>query len=287
VNLFFIMSKAKTNKHINLTTTEWNQKVVLPVSVGGGILSALITYFFICPHLRKRVEIEHALVEEELKAEAEAEEVGYAKGEEEAEYDEDGKIDKGEAMAEGPLDEKKNGEDTIRDDPDKVDKEDDLKKSKHVILRGLDWVAENTIRQDLKAQSLAENHRAAHLWDTSAEYDGKVEHLFSFLQVFTACLASFAHGSNDVANAIAPMSAVIDIYNTGVFNSKAPVQRWLLAIGGVGIALGFAIFGYRIIKAVGYKLIVISPSRGFCIELAASLSVSLASFLSIPVSTTQ
>lgn len=146
---------------------------------------------------------------------------------------------------------------------------------------------ESTYNQDLHTQSMAENHRASKIWEHGEEYDRDAEHLFNFIQVFTACLNSFAHGANDVANAIAPLSAILYIYQNGSIESKTGVQKWLLAAGGAGIVLGLLLYGYKVMKSLGYKLTKLSPSRGASAELAASLTVVTASFLSIPVSSTQ
>jgi phosphate/sulfate permease len=148
-------------------------------------------------------------------------------------------------------------------------------------------IAASTYGQDLEKQSMEENHRAAAIWDAGEEYDHDAERLFNFIQVFTACLNSFGHGANDVANAIAPLSAVWMIYQTGVVESKTGVQKWLLAMGGAFIVIGLATFGYRVMKSLGYKLTKLSASRGSCAELGASLTVVTASFLGIPVSSTQ
>jgi phosphate/sulfate permease len=145
----------------------------------------------------------------------------------------------------------------------------------------------NTYNQDLQTQSFKESHRAEIIWDYGENYDPDAEHLFNFIQVFTACLNSFGHGANDVANAIAPLSAIFSIYQTGEVAAKTGVQKWLLAMGGAFIVLGLLLFGYRVMKSLGYKLTKLSPSRGSCAELAASLTVVTASFLAIPVSSTQ
>jgi phosphate/sulfate permease len=147
--------------------------------------------------------------------------------------------------------------------------------------------ADNTYNQDLRAQSLHENEGAAEIWAHGEVFDPKAEELFTYIQVFTACLNSFAHGANDVANAIAPVSAVLSIYHTGSAESKSTVPKWILAYGGVGLVVGLLIFGYRVMKSIGYKLTMLSPSRGACAELSASLFVVTASFLGIPVSSTQ
>ncbi|KAI9332081.1 phosphate-repressible phosphate permease [Obelidium mucronatum] len=131
----------------------------------------------------------------------------------------------------------------------------------------------------------SENAQAAHGHATL--YDNKVEFLFSFLQVMTASFASFAHGSNDVANAIGPLAAVYDLWSTGQVAKNANVQTWMLAMGGIAIDLGLALYGWRIMINLGNNLTYHSPSRGFAMELGAALSVISASFLALPVSTTQ
>ena len=94
-------------------------------------------------------------------------------------------------------------------------------------------------------------------------------------------------GANDVANAIGPIAAVIAIYNTGEVGSKNPVPKWIIFLGAAGIVIGLLLYGYKLMISLGYKITKMSPSRGFCIELAASFVVVIASFIGIPVSTTQ
>ena len=132
-----------------------------------------------------------------------------------------------------------------------------------------------------------ESARAQEIWDHEEQFDEDAESLFNFIQVFTASLNSFAHGANDVANTIAPMSAIIDIYMSGEVHSKTGVPKWVLAYGGFAIVVGLLLYGYRVMKSLGYKLTMLSPSRGASAELGASLTVVTASFLGIPVSSTQ
>jgi phosphate/sulfate permease len=146
---------------------------------------------------------------------------------------------------------------------------------------------EATVDQDLKSQSMHESARAQEIWDNEEQFDEGAEKLFNYIQVFTASLNSFAHGANDVANTIAPMSAVIDIYINGEVGSKTGVPKWMLAYGGFSIVLGLLLYGYKVMKSLGYKLTMLSPSRGASAELGASLTSVTASFLGIPVSTTQ
>merc|ERR1711935_1111951 len=128
---------------------------------------------------------------------------------------------------------------------------------------------------------------AADIWDNAVVYDAKSEVLYSYLQVFTACALSFAHGSNDVANTVAPICAVLAIYDTGVLTAKAPVPQWVLVMGAFGIVIGLAMFGYKVIISIGYRLTKLSPSKGFCIQLSTTLVVVTASYIGLPVSTTQ
>ncbi len=113
-----------------------------------------------------------------------------------------------------------------------------------------------------------------------------VERIFAVLQIMTACAVAFAHGSNDVANSIGPLAAVVTVVRDADLSQKAPVEVWMLVIGGIGIVFGLATWGYRVMETVGRKITELTPSRGFSAELAAALTIVLASRLGIPVSTT-
>jgi PiT family inorganic phosphate transporter len=113
-----------------------------------------------------------------------------------------------------------------------------------------------------------------------------VEKIFAVLMIFTASAMAFAHGSNDVANAVGPMAAVISTAQTGMVASKSALPGWVLLLGGIGIVIGLATFGYKVIATVGKKITELTPSRGFAAEIAAAGTVVLASFTGIPISTT-
>lgn len=113
-----------------------------------------------------------------------------------------------------------------------------------------------------------------------------VERVFGVLMVVTACSMAFAHGSNDVANAIGPLAAVISVARTGVVGGQSSIPFWVLLIGGVGIVVGLATFGRHVIATVGQKITHLTPSRGFCAELAAATTIVIASGTGIPISTT-
>lgn len=114
-----------------------------------------------------------------------------------------------------------------------------------------------------------------------------VEKVFTPMMLFTACSMAFAHGSNDVANGIGPLAAVYSIVSSGgeVMQSSA-LPLWILLLGGGGIVLGLITLGYRVMMTVGKKITELTPSRGFCAELAAATTVVIASRTGLPVSTT-
>ncbi len=117
-------------------------------------------------------------------------------------------------------------------------------------------------------------------------FDG-VERVFAILMVFTACAMAFAHGSNDVANAVGPLAAVASIVQTGgEVALKSSLPWWILLLGGSGIVAGLIMLGYRVIETVGRNITELTPSRGFAAELAAATTVVLASGTGLPISTT-
>lgn len=114
-----------------------------------------------------------------------------------------------------------------------------------------------------------------------------VEKVFAILMVFTACAMAFAHGSNDVANAIGPLAAVVSIVSSGGEIAKeSSVPGWILLLGGGGIVLGLATYGFRVMATIGKKITELTPSRGFAAELGAASTVVLASSTGLPISTT-
>lgn len=115
---------------------------------------------------------------------------------------------------------------------------------------------------------------------------GAVERLFAGLQVVTACYVAFAHGANDVANAIGPIAAIVQTARDGVLAAEATVPIGILVLGGVGIVVGLATWGYKVIDTVGHKITSMTPTRGFSAEFGAATTVLLASRLGLPISTT-
>jgi inorganic phosphate transporter, PiT family len=126
--------------------------------------------------------------------------------------------------------------------------------------------------------------------DISLEADNRfanVERVFAVLMIFTACSMAFAHGSNDVANAVGPLAAVVSIVNSGGnISAKAIMPDWILLLGGAGIVVGLATYGFKVMGTIGRKITELTPSRGFAAELGAAATVVIASGTGLPISTT-
>ena len=113
-----------------------------------------------------------------------------------------------------------------------------------------------------------------------------VEKVFAVLMVITASGLAFAHGSNDVANAVGPLAAVVSTAKTGMITGKSALDAWILIVGGIGIVIGLATYGRKVIATVGKKITHLTPSRGFAAELGASMTIVVASSTGMPISTT-
>jgi PiT family inorganic phosphate transporter len=126
--------------------------------------------------------------------------------------------------------------------------------------------------------------------DEEADKDfhyASVEKVFVPMMLFTACGMAFAHGSNDVANGVGPMAAVVGLVRSGgEVAQKSDLPLWILVLGGTGIVAGLATYGYRVMRTIGSRITELTPTRGFCATMAAAATVVLASRTGMPVSTT-
>nr|ABB92147.1 sodium-coupled phosphate transporter protein [Dunaliella viridis]ACL28157.1 sodium-coupled phosphate transporter protein [Dunaliella viridis] len=133
-----------------------------------------------------------------------------------------------------------------------------------------------------------DNPKVAQMHADAEVFDPRTEDVFKRMQVITASAVAFVHGANDVANGVGPLAGIWDTYNTYQSGSgKASQPRWILVIGAAGIVFGLAMYGYRIIATLGVDLVVMTPSRGYAVELAGAAIIALASTYGLPVSTTQ
>ncbi len=122
-------------------------------------------------------------------------------------------------------------------------------------------------------------------WDLSRHRNG-VEEIFRRIQIGTSCYVALAQGANDVANAIGPLAVIYFLVKTGSVGQKVPVPIFLLGFGGIGIAAGIAMAGYRVMDTVGHRITTLTNTRGFCVDFAAATTVLAASKMGLPVSTT-
>tara|TARA_R110000868_G_scaffold353876_2_gene615078 strand:+ start:29142 stop:30386 length:1245 start_codon:yes stop_codon:yes gene_type:complete len=111
-----------------------------------------------------------------------------------------------------------------------------------------------------------------------------VEKIFGVMMIFTACSMAFAHGSNDVANAVGPLAAISNILSGDITSNNVP--SWVLILGGIGIVIGLSTYGYKVIYTIGQNITELTPSRGFAAELSAASTVVISSGFGMPVSTT-
>ncbi|KAL4781120.1 phosphate transporter [Aspergillus varians] len=151
-----------------------------------------------------------------------------------------------------------------------------------VLYHGLEQdVIQAQKRQTVLTWDIQDMHARA------PRYDNRAEYMYSSLQILTAATASFVHGANDVANAIAPFATTYLVWQSGEIESEVPVPTWVLCFGGGAIVLGLMTYGYHLMRNLGNRLTLMSPSRGFCMELSSAMTILIATRLTLPVSTTQ
>lgn len=263
INVFYIIFKGSPG----LSLSKMPIGAIVGISLGIGFVVFLFCQFFLKTYLRRKVQEDEPLrwyhcffifaVSTRTRAPENVEEKGDGKKNGESEIDSDGSANSGLVAL------------------------DDAKPS---LFQRLKKKAFHGLNQDItKKTDDVEN-----MHDKSTRYDPKTEMLFNTLQVMTACFASFAHGSNDVANAIGPLTTIFYIWDHGAVDAtgKAPIPIWILAFGGVAIDIGLLTYGYKVMATLGNNITYVSPSRGFSLLLGTSLTVLTCSKLGMPVSTT-
>lgn len=148
------------------------------------------------------------------------------------------------------------------------------------LLRGLE---QDVITMQQRSAVLSWHIEDMHA--RSPHYDNRAEYMYSALQILTASAASFIHGANDVSNSVGPFTTAWLVWRDGKIPNTVGVPIWILAVGGLGIVIGLLTYGYHVMRNLGNRLTLISPSRGFCMELGSAVTILIATRLSLPVST--
>ncbi|KAJ1549256.1 Na+/Pi symporter [Cladochytrium tenue] len=160
-----------------------------------------------------------------------------------------------------------------------------------VIFWAFRWVLFQGVDRDVVAMQSNEDAILSGDLDKTHAYtehqDNRAEYVFTFLQVLTSMTASFSHGANDISNAVGPFATVYEIWSSGAVPSSTPVDRWILGAGGAFLVIGLWTYGYNIMRNLGNRVTLHSPSRGFSMELGSAITVIIATRLKLPVSTTQ
>eukprot|EP00873_Tetraselmis_striata_P001189 jgi/Tetstr1/421453/TSEL_012402.t1 len=250
VNAYFVIYKGAGSKTENLSigTALWISAIAAGVS-------AVIVAVVVIPFLRKRIA-----AAEEAETNGDAAKT-VEQDPESASPDAEKPSDEPEKVLRAPL----------------HTRWESMKQIGMSISRGMNHDVHQVVDEDADVHNIHE---------FSEKFDPKTEESFKYLQVFTAICDSFSHGANDVANSIGPFAAIWAIYKAHGISKKAEVPIWILVLGGFGIVLGLATYGYKIMCAIGVKMCRITPSRGFAIELGAAIVIVVGSQLGIPLSTT-
>ena len=247
LNLFLVLFTSST---LNIPLPWWGTALIC---LGVGILISLILQFTFMPYVKRKISKEMEKEKMEI-----------------AVKDTTIDIEMVEKKTDVPV--------VIMDAEDsKETPDEEAKKTK------LDQLKE---KQNIHAELEDEQSKVYQMHKNAEVFDPSTEKLFTYLQIITAIFNSFAHGANDVANAIGPFAACIAIYNEGNVNAEAKVYTGVLVLGGFGIVVGLACLGYKVMASIGVNMVKITPSRGFSIEIGSSLIVLIGSALSYPLSTT-
>ncbi|KAF9312502.1 hypothetical protein BG003_006230 [Podila horticola] len=261
VQVFYIIFKGAPASSLKSATIG----IPVGIALGVGFAVFLWCFFFLRPFLRRRIQDEEPLKWFHvfyIPFVGKRERAAVVDAEAQNEKGEDKGVD-GEGQADPSLVQLEEGEKTL------------FQKFKNVAFAGL--------THDIHANK-GTTTDAVH--DNATKYDPMTERLFSSVQVVSACFTSFAHGSNDVANAIGPLATIFYIWDNASFNSKAPVPVWILVFGGLAIDLGLLTYGYQVMRTLGNEITYMSPTRGFSAEMATSITILTCSKLGLPVSST-
>lgn len=274
LNLFLVLFKSST---LNISLPWWGTALIC---LAIGVVISLILQFTFMPYVKRKIakemerendeiaikntSVEIEMVEKSAEVPVVVIQSEVKEGEKSAPTTESAPAEESAPAVEGEV-----KIDNLPTDTKKSTKMDQLKE-----------------KQNIHAELEDEKSKVYQMHKNAEVFDASTEKLFTYLQIITAIFNSFAHGANDVANAIGPFAACIAIYNTGSATAEATVYTGVLVLGGFGIVVGLACLGYKVMASIGVNMVKITPSRGFSIEIGSALIVLIGSALSYPLSTT-
>lgn len=266
LNIFLVLYKSKS-LNLNMPVC-----VVALICVAIGIVLGLILQFTFIPYVKRKILREKQAEDEEINVKDVKVTIEMVENPVEIPV----KVDVKSAH-------EKAGEQSADDDggqaPEATEKGDGINSTipiKEVVKQ----------HQNIHAELEDEKSKVYQMHKNAEVFDPSTEKLFTYLQIITAVFNSFAHGANDVANAIGPFAFCLQLYETGDVNASTKVTAGPLVLGGIGIVVGLACLGYKVMAAIGVNMVKVTPSRGFSIEIGSALVVIVGSSLGLPLSTT-
>lgn len=271
---YFMLSQGLPNLPLHLS---WYMKILISIAIG--IVLAFVLKFTAVPYLRRKIE-------KEMKQEEEMKQANVTIAVEAPKEEKPSDVT---VFVEVPKDAEMKTVSVEKSDV-ATEKKEDAEQAKEATKEASPEVTKevNTMtHQNIHAELTDEKSVVYQIHQRAEKFDPHTERIFSYLQVLTATLNSFAHGANDVANSIGPLASIIAIYKAGsVPLEGSTVDTWILAMGGAGIVVGLACLGYKVMAAIGVNMVTVTPSRGFAIEIGSAFVIVTGSQMGLPLSTT-
>ena len=283
----FVLTYFMMNKGIPGLKLDIPEIFKILIAIVIGVVLAVILTFTAVPYLKKKIEKEMAAEAESkdstisIPIETKETVVVAAAAAESGKEIEMAEVKSAEAATEAATEAKEKIETPVAETV-VVKKDEEVKPATPTTPR-----EENTMfHQNIHAELTDETSKVYQIHQRAEKFDPHTERIFSYLQVLTATLNSFAHGANDVANSIGPLAAVIAVYEHGSIPEDMSCPTWVLVLGGAGIVVGLACLGYKVMAAIGVNMVKVTPSRGFAIEIGSAFVIVTGSQLGLPLSTT-
>lgn len=265
LNIFLVLYKSKS---LNLNMSVW---LVAAICVVVGVALGLVLQFTFIPYVKRKIAREAAATTSEITV-----------------NDVKVNIEMADVPVELPVTIQTTHADTesAPEKPTETTEATETTETTEVEKEVAALKADLTTRQNIHAELEDEKSKVYQMHKNAESFDPSTEKLFTYLQIITAVFNSFAHGANDVANAIGPFAFCLQLYQTGNVYESTTVTMGPLVLGGFGIIVGLACLGYKVMAAIGVNMVTVTPSRGFAIEIGSAFVIVTGSQMGLPLSTT-